>query len=310
MKKRITATVLTLICCSSMVYGAKPITIELNGKEVKTEVAPFVKDERTFVPIRFISEALGYGVQWDNATRMVTVTSDNSKVQMTLDKKEVLVDGKAKSIDVAPFIEKERTFVPLRFVAENLNVDVKWNDADRKVLLTKEDKLANLSQEEKAYVQEFQLHQNAIFKSMGELKGYFFEHASKFSKDELAANYDRLKADIDTQYNSIKNMKTPAKFDTAHKLAVDAGQYLSDMLPKLKSAILDANENAAKDMVNLLTQYQIKMTEVQQALDAAKEGRPYTPQKEIQQYNDEKKKQDSTDNLLQDKNIQNLLHRI
>jgi len=45
----------------------------INGKEVKLDVPPIVRVGRTFVPIRFISEAFGANVSFDNATRTITI---------------------------------------------------------------------------------------------------------------------------------------------------------------------------------------------------------------------------------------------
>ena len=44
-------------------------------KRSELDVAPFIKDGRTLVPVRAISEALGAEVGWDNDTRTVTVKS-------------------------------------------------------------------------------------------------------------------------------------------------------------------------------------------------------------------------------------------
>ncbi len=44
-------------------------------KRIELDVAPFIQDGRTLVPVRAISEALGAEVGWDNDTRTVTVTS-------------------------------------------------------------------------------------------------------------------------------------------------------------------------------------------------------------------------------------------
>ena len=54
--------------------GNKKIT---NGDKTKLmDVAPFVIDDRTFVPIRFIAEEFGYNVDWDEKTETITI-SDN-----------------------------------------------------------------------------------------------------------------------------------------------------------------------------------------------------------------------------------------
>ena len=44
-----------------------------NGKQLFMDVFPFLKDKRTFVPIRFVSEALGYNVDWNDKTKEVTI---------------------------------------------------------------------------------------------------------------------------------------------------------------------------------------------------------------------------------------------
>jgi hypothetical protein len=55
-----------------MTIGSKTITVD--GTESDMDVAPFIQNSRTFVPIRFVSEALGCTVEWDDATKTVTIT--------------------------------------------------------------------------------------------------------------------------------------------------------------------------------------------------------------------------------------------
>lgn len=45
----------------------------MNGKELLMDVVPFIKEKRTFVPLRFVSEALGYNVDWNDNTKEVTI---------------------------------------------------------------------------------------------------------------------------------------------------------------------------------------------------------------------------------------------
>ncbi|MDE6108200.1 MAG: hypothetical protein K2F83_05955 [Oscillospiraceae bacterium] len=60
--------------------GSPDITVEKDGETVTTtmDVAPFLDDvyERTYVPVRFVSEAFGYQVNWDDATSTVFVMAD------------------------------------------------------------------------------------------------------------------------------------------------------------------------------------------------------------------------------------------
>ena len=64
---------------------------------------------------------------------------DNSvnQIILTIGKKDAQVFGMAKSTDVAPKIEKDRTMLPARFVAENLGAKVEWVEKDQKVIITK-----------------------------------------------------------------------------------------------------------------------------------------------------------------------------
>lgn len=64
---------------AAVAFGAdKPIKIILDGREINTDVPPQIFNDRAFVPIRVISEALGINVKWDNASRTVILTSPES----------------------------------------------------------------------------------------------------------------------------------------------------------------------------------------------------------------------------------------
>lgn len=107
-----------------MAIGVKQILI--NGSVKNMDTVPVIKSDRTFVPLRALSEAFGATVQFDEAKRTVTVDLDGKKVVMTVDKKDYTVDGKAgTAMDVAPYIDSNsRTMVPVRFVAEALGFTV------------------------------------------------------------------------------------------------------------------------------------------------------------------------------------------
>jgi hypothetical protein len=47
--------------------------IKKGEKVITMDVAPFMKDGRTFVPIRFIAETLGKKVEWNNDTQEFTI---------------------------------------------------------------------------------------------------------------------------------------------------------------------------------------------------------------------------------------------
>ncbi len=97
---------------------------------------PLIMEERTILPIRAVVEALGGSVSWNGDEKKVTIARQNKVIEMWVGKKEMLVNGLKVTNDVAPVIIGERTYVPVRFVAENLNCDVNWDGETRTVTLT------------------------------------------------------------------------------------------------------------------------------------------------------------------------------
>lgn len=90
---------------------------------------------RTMVPLRFTVIELGYEVDWDDAARRVTIARAGRSVRFTVGSRVALVNGKETEIEVAPVIWFDRTYVPLRFFAEQLGLTVLWDAEERDVVL-------------------------------------------------------------------------------------------------------------------------------------------------------------------------------
>lgn len=65
---------------------------------------------------------------------------DKRYVVMQIGRKAFKVDGAWAEMDTAPFIEKQRTYVPIAFAAEALGAQVAWDDKNRKVTISKNGK--------------------------------------------------------------------------------------------------------------------------------------------------------------------------
>ncbi len=111
-----------------LVINDKSYTI--NGEEKTSDVSPVVVNNRTMVPLRFISEALGADVDWNKSTKTVTIEQNGKKTNLVIGK---LSDG----MDVAPFLLKGRTMVPLRYVSEALDCNVEWYDDSKTITIYK-----------------------------------------------------------------------------------------------------------------------------------------------------------------------------
>lgn len=101
--------------------------IIVNDHIVYSDVYPYIKNSRTYVPIRFIAEELGYDVKWDGANKKVTMTNDGTTVELTIGSNKMIVNGKAVLLDAPAEIRDDRTFVPLRAIAEAFGEKVDYS---------------------------------------------------------------------------------------------------------------------------------------------------------------------------------------
>ena len=120
----------------STVKNTKPITVYLNGTELYFDSEPVIKNQKTMVPVRKILESLGSSVEWDAGTRTVTASGNDESLSLTIGSDIAYVNGSEIQLEAAPFIQDDITFVPLRFVSENLGAEVKWDGDLRRVIIT------------------------------------------------------------------------------------------------------------------------------------------------------------------------------
>jgi len=99
------------------------------------DVAPYIKGDRTYVPMRYLGEVLGAEVVWDDAARTVTLTKGDTTVVFTIGSTTYTVNGESKTADVAPEIASDRAMLPARFVAEAFGAVVGWDAAAQTVVV-------------------------------------------------------------------------------------------------------------------------------------------------------------------------------
>lgn len=107
------------------------------GKTKTNDVAPIIRNDRTMLPARFVAEELGAKVSWNEAERKVTIKKTDVEIILTIDSDIALVNGEEIKLDSPAFIENDRTYTSVRFIAENLGASVDWNEGSRKVIITK-----------------------------------------------------------------------------------------------------------------------------------------------------------------------------
>ena len=115
-----------------------PIMV-VNGSSAEIDpgrgTSPQIILNRTMVPIRAVVEAMGGTVAWDGAESKITINARGNQVEMWLNSRNLRVNGVADTMDVAPVSLGGRTFVPVRFSADNLDAKTDWINSTREVVV-------------------------------------------------------------------------------------------------------------------------------------------------------------------------------
>jgi hypothetical protein len=124
---------------TTAVFTIGATVYSVNGVQSVMDVAPYISDGRTFVPVRYLAYALGMtdnDVSWDASTQTVTLTKGSTTVTLNIGSTTETVNGTAQTMDVAPVIVNGRTMLPARWVAQAFGAQVGWNPATQEVVIT------------------------------------------------------------------------------------------------------------------------------------------------------------------------------
>lgn len=125
------------------------VNVKLNGTNLNSEFPAFIMNDRTFVPVRVISEYFNSKVDWEGNTRTVTITRGNDTVMLVIDsavaiKNNTRVNVNADSIPrlVAYYGVEGKTVVPLRLLTELLGYTVGWEQGTKTASITQGEQAA------------------------------------------------------------------------------------------------------------------------------------------------------------------------
>lgn len=110
----------------------------LDGVSVTMDVAPYIKDSRTFMPIRYVANALGIAdanILWDGVNQTVTLMKGDKVVQVKIGSNVLLINGAAITMDVAPEISNGRTCLPIALIANAFGATASWDAATQTVTI-------------------------------------------------------------------------------------------------------------------------------------------------------------------------------
>jgi uncharacterized lipoprotein YddW (UPF0748 family) len=124
------------VAATAQASSNKVIQIFLDGKLLVSDTAPYIKpaEKITMVPARVISEGIGATITPTN--KNITIQKDSNTIVLTPRAKTAVVNGKEVALDVSVEFVNGRTMLPLRFVSEELGLEVAWNGNDKIITLT------------------------------------------------------------------------------------------------------------------------------------------------------------------------------
>ncbi|HOV79170.1 MAG TPA: copper amine oxidase N-terminal domain-containing protein [Bacillota bacterium] len=112
----------------------------VNGVEKTMDVAPYLKNDRTYMPVRYVAEALGVSsdnIMWNQADQTVVLIKGDRVVKLTIGSTTMYINGVAFNMDVAPeLVDPGRTMLPIRWVGQALGATLTWDDATQTVTVT------------------------------------------------------------------------------------------------------------------------------------------------------------------------------
>lgn len=106
------------------------VSISVNGSPVTfPDEKPFIdSNDRTQIPVRAVAEAFDCNVDWNGDTQTVTITKDDRLIVLNIGNKNMQVDKEIITMDTEAQIINDRTYIPIRFVGEALNMKVNWDN--------------------------------------------------------------------------------------------------------------------------------------------------------------------------------------
>lgn len=113
------------------------ITVDgVSGNIDEDNTAPVIINERTYIPVRGLIEALGGSAQWDNNTKTAVLSYGSDEIRLTIDITTAYYNDNAVTIDTAPLIVNNRTMLPARFIAESFGFNVNWEGESKTITVS------------------------------------------------------------------------------------------------------------------------------------------------------------------------------
>ncbi|MHC1723301.1 MAG: stalk domain-containing protein [Aminipila sp.] len=270
---------ITLIVTLTLTYSgsitafaaeSKGIKVQYNGENINLTAADVkVVGGRTVVSFRQTLEAMGATVSYDAKTKLITAKTSNKEISFAVGGKDITINegGKkvTKKMDVAPFVDKKlnRTYVPVRFIAESMGYNVGWDEAEKTaIIINPADIYANVDK-------DFSIVSKLLKSDLDLEKPY--ETNGKFSCDVITHNAPNTTGPAMnfSVSGEMSGVQQKLNSDLTMKLTVNMDNMLTTLPAEQKAALQPMLENFKNANMNVKLNGETGNTYMQSGLFSA-----------------------------------------
>ena len=247
MKKYISASfilVLLMICITIPAFAANSsikempnVKIVIDGKIGSYENAPINMNNRTLLPLKGILVNLGVKndnehIMWNGIEKSVTVLKDSTKIYLKIGSNKATVNGKEIVLDASPVVYKDRTYIPVNFIAQSLGMKVVWDWSSKSVLIRE--------QEEYNYIKGILEKSNA---AMDEIKSCNGKVDISLTTEQDGSSFD-IDMDMDIAIDVLKKKSHMSMKMDMSIINMDIDFYFADNTLYMKNPLSEQWEKS------------------------------------------------------------------
>ncbi|MCZ8511165.1 stalk domain-containing protein [Paenibacillus filicis] len=109
------------------------VSVTVDGKDLRFERPPVIRDGNTLTPLRAIFEAMGAEVRWDAGSQTATAAKGSTTVSVQIGSGTAKRNGQSVPLEAPAQLIDGSTMVPVRFIGEAFGAVVQWNGTARTV---------------------------------------------------------------------------------------------------------------------------------------------------------------------------------
>ncbi|NLP46816.1 MAG: LysM peptidoglycan-binding domain-containing protein [Epulopiscium sp.] len=118
----------------------KNLSVFVNGQKINFDVEPYIENGRTFVPIRYIAEAIHVDcIDWDETYQQAILVKGDTTLRLPIGSKTIFKNTTTVDVDAPITTYQSRTFVPLRFISEVFDCEVRWEESTYSIYISSKD---------------------------------------------------------------------------------------------------------------------------------------------------------------------------